>query len=131
MRDFFRLFVTMPALFPYTVLSAPINSADRNDIQQRQAEVINQSRQQCNALLQLNQTQTTINSNGRGDAEHAFSAKSINDHNRSLLDEKDKNKLSKGRINRCTNVNNINQLIHNVGNGYIERSYITGLTIPS
>ncbi|MDG0803879.1 hypothetical protein PO856_000900 [Pectobacterium brasiliense] len=131
MRGFFRLFVIMPALFSYTVLSEPLNSADRNDIQQRQAEVIDQSLQQRDALLQLNQTQATINSNGRSDAEHAFSAKSINDHNRSLLDEKDKNKLSKRRINCCTNVNNINQLIHDVGNWYIERGYITSLTIPS
>ncbi|KHT19190.1 POTRA domain-containing protein [Pectobacterium brasiliense] len=131
MRGFFRLFVIMPALFSYTVLSAPLNSAERNDIQQRQAEVIDQPRQQRDALFQLNQQQTTMNSNGRRDVEHAFSAKSINDHNRTLLDEKDKNKLTKGRINRCTNVNNINQFIHDVGNWYIKRDYITSLAIPS
>ncbi|MDE8756048.1 hypothetical protein PZA22_16300 [Pectobacterium polaris] len=37
MRGFFRLFVIVPALFSYTVFSAPLNPADRNDIQQRQA----------------------------------------------------------------------------------------------
>nr|WP_247687970.1 hypothetical protein [Pectobacterium versatile] len=55
MRGFFRLFVIMPGLFYYTVFSAPLNPADRNDIQQRQAEVIEQPWQQRDALLQLNQ----------------------------------------------------------------------------
>ncbi|MEI7087202.1 POTRA domain-containing protein [Pectobacterium versatile] len=48
-----------------------------------------------------------------------------------MLHEKDKNKLSKRHVNRCLNVNNINQLIHDVGNWYIERGYITSLAIPS
>ncbi|MEI7109075.1 POTRA domain-containing protein [Pectobacterium versatile] len=131
MRGFFRLFVIVPELFYYTVFSAPLNPADRNDIQQRQAEVIEQSWQQRDALLQLNQPQATINPHGESDVGQGFSAKSINYHNRSLLHEKDKNKLSKRHINCFLNVNNINQLIHDVGNWYIERGYITSLAIPS
>ncbi|MEQ6970191.1 POTRA domain-containing protein [Pectobacterium polaris] len=122
MRGFFRLFVIMPGLFSYTAFSAPRNPADRNNIQQRQAEVIGLSRQQCDALLQLNQPQTTINPHGESDAGQGFSAKSINVHNRSLLHEKDKNKLSKRHVNRFLNVKNINQLIHDVGNWYIDRA---------
>ncbi len=90
MRGFFRLIVIMPALFSYTVFSAPLNPADRNDIQQRQAEVIDQSRQQRDELLQLNQPQTTINPTGGSDAGHCFFIKDINYHNSSLLREKDK-----------------------------------------
>ncbi|GKW28953.1 ShlB/FhaC/HecB family hemolysin secretion/activation protein [Pectobacterium brasiliense] len=125
MRGFFRLIFIMPALFSYTVFSASLNPADRNDIQQRQAEVIDQSRQQRDALLQLNQPQTTINPNGRSDAGHCFFIKDITYHNSSLLREKDKNRLNKDYINRCLNVNDINQLIHDVSNWYIERGYIT------
>ncbi|MDE8756047.1 POTRA domain-containing protein [Pectobacterium polaris] len=51
--------------------------------------------------------------------------KDINYHNSSLLHEKDKNRLNKDYINRCLNVNDINQLIHDVSNWYIERDYIT------
>ncbi|MCV9877508.1 hypothetical protein NC803_01390 [Brenneria sp. KBI 447] len=38
---------------PYCVLSAPLNPAERNEIQQRQTEVIEQARQQHQSLLQL------------------------------------------------------------------------------
>ncbi|WP_232486685.1 POTRA domain-containing protein [Pectobacterium parmentieri] len=125
MRGFFGLVFITPVFFSYAVFSAPLNPVDRNDIQQRQAEVIDQSRQQRDSLLQLNQPQATVNPGGVSDAGQCFSIKDIHYRNSSLLHENDKNKLNKNYINRCINVSNINQLIHDISNWYIERGYIT------
>ncbi|MDX6914702.1 POTRA domain-containing protein [Pectobacterium carotovorum] len=130
MRCFFRLIAIMPALFFYTVFSVPLNLANRNDIQQRQIEVVEPSRQQHDLLLQLNQLQTTMSPVGGSNAGYCFSTKEIHYHNSSLLGERDKNRLNKNYINRCINVNNINQLVYNDSNKYIRLSYITNWAIP-
>ncbi|MEQ9866211.1 POTRA domain-containing protein [Pectobacterium aroidearum] len=130
MRGFFRLIAIMPALFSYTVFSASLNLADRNDIQRFQVEMVDQSRQQRDALLQLNQPQTTVNPTGGSNAGNGLSTQAIHYHNSSLLGERDKNRLNKNDINRCINVNNINQLIYDASNKYIKWDYITNLAMP-
>ncbi|PWC22437.1 hemolysin activator protein [Brenneria roseae subsp. roseae] len=125
MRVFIRLLLILPIFFPYFSLSAPLNPADRNEIQQRQAEVIEQARQQRESLLQLNQPQTRQAAGDETEQGHCFAIQAIRYRHSSLLNEKDKERLNKNYINRCINVNKINQLIHDVSNWYIERGYIT------
>ncbi|MEE3649188.1 MULTISPECIES: ShlB/FhaC/HecB family hemolysin secretion/activation protein [unclassified Brenneria] len=125
MLVFIRRLLILPILFPYFVLSAPLNPADRNEIQQRQAEIIEQARQQRESLLQLNQRQERQAAGSDAERGHCFAIQAIRYNHSSLLSEKDKERLNNNYINRCINVNEINKLIHDVSNWYIERGYIT------
>ncbi|WP_409308837.1 ShlB/FhaC/HecB family hemolysin secretion/activation protein [Pectobacterium sp. B1J-3] len=125
MQFFIRLLLIFAIVFPCLSLSALLNPADRNDIQQRQSEIIEQSKQQRDSLSQLNQTEIAAGSESKNNAKHCFFIRKINYRNASLLREKDKFRLNEYYVNRCINVNNINQLIHDVSNWYIDRGYIT------
>ncbi|UYA60265.1 Channel-forming transporter/cytolysins activator of TpsB family [Pectobacterium sp. F1-1] len=133
MRGFFRLILITPALFfctAFSAFSAQLNPADQKDIQQWQAEVIDQSRQQRDLLLQLNQPQMTMNPVGESNTGYCLSIQEIHYHKSSLLRESDKDQLNKSHINRCINVNNINLLVYDGSNKYIKQGYITNLTTP-
>ncbi|MCL2892096.1 ShlB/FhaC/HecB family hemolysin secretion/activation protein [Brenneria tiliae] len=125
MRNFSRLLFISPLLFSCGVFSAPLNPADRNETQQRQAEVIEQAKQQRESLLQLNQTPARKTSYDDIGSENCFPINEVQYRHASLLQAKDKKTLNENYINRCINVNKINQLIHDVSNWYIERGYIT------
>lgn len=125
MRGFINLYFIFSLFFSYSVFSAPLTPADRNEIQQRQTEVLEQSRQQREFLLQLNQPQTSEDAGRRSETGHCFVVHEVRYNHSSLLNKKDKEWLNKNYINQCINVNKINQLIHDVSNWYIERGYIT------
>ncbi|MFE8149891.1 ShlB/FhaC/HecB family hemolysin secretion/activation protein [Brenneria goodwinii] len=125
MRGFINLYFIFSLFFSYSVFSAPLTPADRNEIQQRQTEVLEQSRQQREFLLQLNQPQTSEDAGRQSETGHCFVVHDVRYNHSSLLNKKDKEWLNKNYINQCINVNKINQLIHDVSNWYIERGYIT------
>ncbi|AUH00624.1 ShlB/FhaC/HecB family hemolysin secretion/activation protein [Prodigiosinella confusarubida] len=112
-------------LYSSTLFSAELNPADRNEIQQRQSDVIEQSKQQRDALQQLNDIVQPPLKTDNLPAGPCFILHDIAFHHSTLLTEKDKLRLKKNYINRCINVNEINKLIHDVSNWYIERGFIT------
>ncbi|QDX31972.1 ShlB/FhaC/HecB family hemolysin secretion/activation protein [Dickeya poaceiphila] len=115
------------SLIGYTTsaFSASLSPAERNDIQQRQSEVIEQSRQQREALQQLNDiVQTPLKADN---APHGpcFTLHEIHFNHSTLLRPRDQAALTAGYLNRCNNLEQINQLVHDVSNWYIQRGYIT------
>ncbi|MCI4237795.1 ShlB/FhaC/HecB family hemolysin secretion/activation protein [Dickeya dianthicola] len=114
-------------LIGYTAsaFSAPLNPAERNETQQRQSEVIEQSRQQREALQQLNNIVQAPLKADNAPQGPCFTLREIRFNHSTLLRLRDQTALTAGYLNRCNNLEQINQLVHDVSNWYIQRGYIT------
>lgn len=115
------------SLIGYTAsaFSASLNPAERNETQQRQSEVIEQSRQQREALQQLNNiVQAPLKADNALQGP-CFTLREIRFNHSTLLGQRDQTALTAGYLNRCNNLQQINQLMHDVSNWYIQRGYIT------
>lgn len=108
-----------------SVFSALLDPAERNETQQRQSEVIEQSRQQREALQQLNNiVQAPLKADGEPQGP-CFTLREIRFNHSTLLSQRDQMALTADYIHRCNNLEQINQLVHDVSNWYIQRGYIT------
>ncbi len=116
----FLLFTHAPML-----CSAPLTPADRNVLQQQQSDVIEQSRQQREALQQLNDIVQSPLPSVSEEGGPCFPLHRIEFRNGTLLSAADQAALSQHYLNRCNNLAQLNQLVHDVSNWYIQRGYIT------
>ncbi|AUC40852.1 Hemolysin transporter protein ShlB precursor [Dickeya solani] len=115
------------SLIGYTAsaFSASLNPAERNETQQHQSEVIEQSRQQREALQQLNNIVQAPLKADNAPQGPCFTLREIRFNHSTLLGPRDQTALTAGYLNRCNNLEQINQLVHDVSNWYIQRGYIT------
>ncbi|WP_219951197.1 ShlB/FhaC/HecB family hemolysin secretion/activation protein [Dickeya zeae] len=111
--------------YSVSAFCAPLNPAERNEIQQYQSDVIEQSRQQREALQQLNNiVQAPLKADNTPQGP-CFTLHEIRFNHSTLLSPRDQATLTADYLNRCNNLEHINQLVHDVSNWYIQRGYIT------
>lgn len=87
--------------------------------------MIEQSRQQREALQQLNNIVQAPLKADNAPQGPCFTLREIRFNHSTLLGPRDQTALTAGYLNRCNNLEQINQLVHDVSNWYIQRGYIT------
>lgn len=126
MPTHYRLLSIIALLFSFSAHAALLNPAERGEIQQRQSAVIEQAQRQREEILQLNPTQQLRAEKAPAqEGGPCFPIHQVVFINGTLLSDANKHDLTRNAINRCLNVNDINQLIHDVSNWYIAQGYIT------
>ncbi len=125
MQHIRRLVVSILLFTSTPLYSAPLTPAERNDAQQRQATVIEQAQRQREDHSQLHPAGLSAPAQQTSQTGPCFPIHDIAFIEGTLLGHRDQARLRARYINRCLNVNDINQLIHDVSNWYIARGFIT------
>ncbi|SLM63257.1 ShlB/FhaC/HecB family hemolysin secretion/activation protein [Dickeya aquatica] len=105
--------------------AAPLTPAERRESAQHQSDLIGQARRDREALLPLTAVTAAPPAAGTADAGPCFPLHRIHFHHSTLLDAGDRARLSAPYVGQCVQLAQINQLVHDVSNWYIERGYVT------
>lgn len=112
------------SLFTTSVIAAPLNPADRDYIQSQQQQRLSQDQQQRDALWHAVSPESPPSvASGRNGP--CFPVKKIVIRNASLLSERQQGNITAPYINRCLDLTEINALVHDISDWYMQRGYIT------
>lgn len=112
------------SLFTTSVIAAPLNPADRDYIQSQQQQRLSQDQQQREALWNAVSPESPPSvASGRNGP--CFPVKKIVIRNASLLSERQQGNITAPYINRCLDLTEINALVHDISDWYMQRGYIT------
>ncbi|WP_140919198.1 ShlB/FhaC/HecB family hemolysin secretion/activation protein [Limnobaculum xujianqingii] len=105
--------------------AAPLNPADRGDIEQQQRDILLQNQQQREELERNIELQTPSQPSTPEVSGPCFSINHINIEQATRLSENDKNQLIQPYVNQCMGISQISRLVEVVSEWYISRGYIT------
>ncbi|WP_428945494.1 ShlB/FhaC/HecB family hemolysin secretion/activation protein [Pantoea sp. FN060301] len=111
-------------LFISNVIAAPVSPGDRDFIQQQQQERLRQNQHQRDALRQTLSPQAAP-APVSGGSGPCFPVRNIVIRNVSLLSVQQQQNLTEPYSNRCLNLTEINSLVHDISDWYMQRGYIT------
>lgn len=112
-------------LFSFSANAVPLTPAERGEISQRQSDVIEQAQRQREEITRANRVEPIAAQPTPIVNSICFTIRQVEFVNSTLLSVRNKQRLTESYINRCLNVNDINQLIHDVSNWYITQGYVT------
>ncbi|MGM3175383.1 ShlB/FhaC/HecB family hemolysin secretion/activation protein [Dickeya lacustris] len=115
-----------PVAFGPVAQAAPLTPAERHESEQQQSALIEQARGQRAALQRLTAVSAApLPAPDAADAGPCFPLHRIHFHHSTLLDAGDRVRLGAPYVGQCVRLAQINQLVHDVSNWYIERGYVT------
>lgn len=113
-------------LFCFPVIAlAEVSPVDRNEIQQQQNLLLQQSDQQRDALRRLTPDTKASASKPSDTSGPCFTIRTITLRGTTVLSRSVQQSLTEPWSGRCMTLADINQLIHAVSNEYISRGFIT------
>ena len=118
--------IALLSLGASSVMAAPLSSGDRYEIEQRQKQLLENNQQQLDSLRRQSELSPSVQTPpSKSIHQPCFNIRHIEWIGATLLNDELKNKLNAPYMGRCLNLEQINLLLRDVNQWYMEQGYIT------